>query len=120
MIHEERIWSFNTENFRVVLECAPEPYPDLSWADAETLEKLESGEYVNCLFAVKVFSATGQELGADYLGNSVYADPSQFRKEHIGARGKWGSYFRDMVHTAIEEARRELAYLRSIPARRVN
>lgn len=114
----ETLWTFKTENFRIVLGCEPERDPDVSWADAETLDKLESGEWVNVTFAVKVYSANGQELSAAYLGNSIYADPRDFRREHIGAQGKWGAYFRDMLSEAVAEARGELAFLRQIPLHR--
>jgi hypothetical protein len=80
--------------------------PDLSWADEEILDKLDRGIYVNVSFAVRVLYH-GREVGRDYLSNSVYENVASFR-DHIGSRGKWSSYFTDMVHTAIREARAEL------------
>ncbi len=100
----ETIWKFRTRNFTVALMCEDEQDPDLSWADEETLANLESGLWVNYVFAVKVFDSEYNEIGADYLGNSIYENSRYFR-DHIGARGQWGSYFRDMVSRAIEEAR---------------
>jgi hypothetical protein len=51
----------------------------------------------------------GQEVGADYLGQSIYENVSDFR-DHIGmnTRGH-GSYFSDMVRGAVAEARKNLA-----------
>lgn len=113
----ETLWTFRTANFKVELSCTDEPDPDLSWADEETLEKLESGEFVNVMFRVRVLGPNGEELGSDYLGNSVYSDVSEFRREHVGAQGRYGSYFRDMVSEAIREARRELRELHQVRVR---
>jgi hypothetical protein len=64
-----------------------------------------------------VFSQSGEMLGADYLGNSIYANVRDFRKEHVGAQGAHGSYFVDMVHEAIREARAHLRTLQTIKVR---
>jgi hypothetical protein len=102
----------------VTLECSPEDCPDLSWADEETLAKLDSGEWQNLTFKVAVYDRnTGAELAADYLGNSIYADPADFldhreaakQTRELRASGSpavVGSYFSDMVRTAIAEARK--------------
>lgn len=95
----DTIWEFNTANFTVICEALPEIDPDLSWADEETLERLESGEYVNLCWHVGVFH-NGHEIGSDYLGNSVYANPDDFLRN---------GYFFDMVRSAIADARRTLA-----------
>ncbi len=68
-------------------------------------------------FRVAVTGPNGITIGADWLGNSIYADVASFRREHIGARGRWGSYFRDMVRTSIAEARSELARIKALPLR---
>lgn len=108
-------WKFSTARFTVSLDWEYEQSPDLSWADDETNEKLESGEYINCTFRVRVL-CDGREVGADYLGNSIYTDPHSFYVEHLGVRAKsraegcnYGCYFTDMVATAIDEARKALA-----------
>lgn len=86
------IWTRTTPNFRVTLECDYERDEDLSWADEEVLENLRSGKWTNFTFAVKVYDRnTGAELGADYLGNSIYEDPSDFRRD---------GYFSDMLARA--------------------
>ena len=113
-----RIWKFKTRNFLVTLSAEYEEYPDLSWDDTgEVAEKLESGEWGNYCFAVKVYGPHGEEIAADYLCNSIHADPADFR-DHIGSQGKWGSYFTDMVHNAIAQARKSIADMRAIPIRR--
>jgi hypothetical protein len=103
------LWTFRTRNFCVTLECEPERDSDLSWADSETLDKLERGIYENVTFRVRVLYR-GATFGAEYLCNSVYEHVEDFRKEHIGARGQHG-YFVDMMHTAIDETR--VAFLKA-------
>lgn len=120
-----RIWQFKTRNFRVVLSAETEQDPDLSWDETgEVSAKLESGEWGNYCFAVRVYGPHGEELAADYLGNSIYADPAEFR-DHIGLAAKaradgrnYGSYFLDMVRTTIEEAREAMADLQGVRIRK--
>lgn len=102
----ESIWSFKTRNFTIDLACEEERDSDLSWADADTLEKLNDGTYVNVTFRVRVMYR-GAVLSDQYLGNSIYEDVRLFR-DHVGAKGKYGSYFTDMVHEACAEARKAL------------
>lgn len=102
------------------LECEPEQDEDLSWVedDQETLDNLESGLWTNYTFKVAVYDAHGRDLAADYLGNSIYANPLEFRdhracgranREHAaaGQPGRCGSYFKDMVRNVIHDARVE-------------
>jgi hypothetical protein len=108
----ETIWQFKTRRFRVVLAWEWEDYPDISWDDTgEVRAKLESGEWGNYAFSVKVY-CDGREIAADYLGNSIYADPKEFR-DHFGRKkngvSQYGSYFSDMVFEAISEARKALS-----------
>jgi len=114
MQHWTTIRSFRTARFNVTCDWTYEDCPDVSWADAETLAKLESGEYVNATFRVRVMY-DGREIAADYLGNSVYANPSDFAREHIGIKPKcradgmnYGTYFSGMMHEAISAARKAL------------
>lgn len=114
-MHFDTVWSFSTRNLRVELQCIEEPDPDLSWADAETMANIESGFWASYLFRVRItHKTTGAQLGTDYLGNSVYENPRDFR-DHIGNQGRHGSYFRDMVTQACQEARQTLRNLRAIP-----
>lgn len=113
----ETIWTFATPHFRVELACAPEESPDLSWnKTGEIAKKIDRGEYVNVCFRVRVLFE-GVTMGADYLGNSIYADVRDFRKEHVGARGQYGSYFVDMVREAISETRKQMRTFQTIKLR---
>jgi hypothetical protein len=125
MSHYENVWSFETANLRVSFDVAPEDYLDLSWDDDGSIrEGLESGKYVAFVARVRVtHKATGAELGADYLGCCIYESPREFM-DHRGLAAKsradrrnYGSYFSDMVRTACQEARKQLAALRNIPVR---
>lgn len=115
------IWQFKTKNFRVALSWDYEADADLSWDDdGEVTAKLESGEYVNCLFKVAVYGPNGAELAADYLGNSIHERPEDFR-DHLGiaAKGRadghnYGSYFTDMVRQVISEAREALRQAQTV------
>lgn len=113
----QTLWTFRTRNFRVTLECDYDnDSHDRSWADEETLSNLNDGTWASYLFKVAVYDASGAEIGADYLGDSIYADPLEFidhrecgraNREHAaaGRAGRCGSYFTDMVHEAIRQAR---------------
>ena len=100
------MYRFETANFTVVAMIEPDHDLDLSWDETgEVADKLERGVYE--AFETKVAVYHGDtEIGADYLGGSIYENPRDFFKEHIGAKGKYGSYFRDMVRSAIAEARK--------------
>lgn len=110
----QTIWQFNTKRFSIDLAWDYENDVDISWDDTgETAEKLQSGEWTCALFRVRV-RCDGRTVGEDYLGNSIYANVSEFR-DHIGLAAKaradghnYGSYFTDMVHSAIGEARKAL------------
>lgn len=93
------MWRFETARFAVVWSISPSKYPDLSWADQETLDNLESGFWTCFDSKVKV-TLDGVEIAADYLGESVYENPSDFRAD--------SGYFRDMVASAISDARKVL------------
>lgn len=108
----ETMWSFETAQFRIEWAIRQESDPDISHDEtSETADNLNSGLWVCfCSRMSVVHKETGAELGSDYLGNSIYENPSEFR-DHIGARGKYGSYFRDMVSESIKQARENLRYL---------
>ncbi len=116
------MWDFKTANFRVALECTPDYDLDLSWdEDGSTREALESGELIAFQAKVAVYDmTTGDEIGADYLGGCIYASVEDFidhrkcgkqNREYAaqGETGRCGSYFRDMVTEAIEQARKRYA-----------
>jgi len=80
---ETEMWRFETARFAVVWTISDCYDLDLSWdATGEVREKLESGEYQAFDSAVTVY-LDGREIAADYLGQSIYADPAEFR-DHIG------------------------------------
>lgn len=119
----EVIRRFQRDRFAVTLTCDYDEDCDLSWADDEVIRDIEDGNLGCFVFKVAV-TLDGREIGSDYLGGSVYADPREFAREHFGLRALsrrdnviYGSYFPDMVHTAISEAR---ATLRDLPKLREN
>lgn len=108
-----RLWQFKTKNFCVALHCETEAFPDLSFDETgETQEKIASGAW-ECVCFVVTVRWNGRYLADTTLGNSIYADVRDFRKEHIGAKGRYGSYFRDMVREAVSDARSELQRIKS-------
>lgn len=82
-MYRETLWAFSTANFRVEWQVSPCTDLDLSFDDTgETAEKIASGEWLAFDSAVRVFYR-GAEVGCDYLGQSIYEDPRDFR-DHIG------------------------------------
>lgn len=115
----ETIWERKTPNFRVALEAAPDDdfVLDFEDPDGSTADNLASGLWTAFQFKVAVYDADGREIGADYLGGSIYENASEFIDHRLvgrsnreyaakGERGRCGSYFTDMLHTAIAEARK--------------
>ena len=104
----DRIWTFKTAALEVFCDCEPEQDEDLSWADEETLHKIDMGDLVNLTWHVGVL-VNGELYADSHLGNSVYETPADFTKEHLGMNGKgYGSYFADMVHECLKETRKKL------------
>lgn len=95
--------TINTPQFAVSLQCTYEESPDSSWWDDETRDQITRGVYGVYVFRVVVFWR-GIEIGADYLGDSVYENPRDFATEHRAG----ASYFSDMLRAAILDARRVL------------
>lgn len=111
------IWRFRTRNFTVEVDCDYETEClDLSWDETgEIREAIESGEMAAYVMRARVLDKHGNEIGRDYLGQSIYADPREFR-DHVGLVIKsredgrnYGSYFVDMVREAIREGRQTYA-----------
>jgi hypothetical protein len=120
-------WQFRTKRFRVSLEVTRDHgyQYDGDDEDGETQAKLDSGEYVAFDSRV-IVELDGEEIGADSLGGSVYADgeEEQFWTAHRdpdpmnrncsimrAARGERCvicHYFPDMVRLAIAEARQHI------------
>lgn len=105
------VWSFKTKHFQVIVDYDyDEDSQPTDWDETgETAAKIASGEWAQYVFRARVIErATGNVLATDYLGDSIYENPEDFR-DHVGARGKHGSYFTDMVREVINGAREEYA-----------
>lgn len=112
--YHETLWSFRTARFEVQWRVYPSEQLDLSWDDTgETRENLNSGLW--CAFdSEMVLLLDGAEIATDWLCESVYENPSDFR-DHFGIRFKsreagcnYGSYFADMVREVCREGRKAL------------
>lgn len=124
------IREFETANFKVIVDAIEENNPDISFDDtSETADNLDSGKWVIfCARARVIHKPTGLELGSDYLGNCIYASIEAFEDhrecakqnaeyERKGIAGRCGSYFADMVHQSISEARETLATMKETRVR---
>jgi len=101
------MYTFKTRRFIVRATIEPDNDVDLSWDDTGEIAKgLNSGLYAAFNTTVTVETRNGQELGRDTICGSVYENPADFFSEHRGSRGKWGSYFADLVRGAISQARK--------------
>ena len=132
MNYSNELWRFNTNRFSIVCTAEDEWDVDLSWDETgETAEKIESGEWTVFCAKVEVLF-DGVEIASDYLGQCIYADPSDFVTGHRDAdpmnrncsimrKARGGNvcichYFPDMVSTAIKEARQALSNVPKIRA----
>lgn len=108
----ETLWTFKTARFTVKwqVEFDPSYRYDGDDDDGSIQAAIDSGEMVAFDSKVSVW-LDGCEISADYLGGSVYyAHQVETFRDHVGmnARGH-GSYFSDMIRTAIKEARATLS-----------
>jgi hypothetical protein len=130
----QTVWSFDTARFSVALEIEEIDGFEYDGDDenGETQEALDSGAFVAFDSRV-VVRLDGEEIGADYLGSSVYAadSTSEFWQAHRDAnpmnrncsimRAASGDnvcichYFPDMVREAVKAAR---AFLCTAPRMR--
>jgi hypothetical protein len=106
--HWETVWTFNTARFVVTLDIAPEDMPpeDGLCFDDDVAFAREGGWHwfqarVQVAFhdvrnPAKWAVTRDRVLGEDYLGGCSYHDLEGFKS---------GGYFRDMVRSAITEAR---------------
>ena len=107
-------YRFKTQNFTILYTDEEEQEFDLSWDETgEARTKLDSGEWQMFVAKVAVLFR-GREIASESLGGCIHADPVDFR-DHVGTRGAFGSYFKDMVHAAIAEARATLKDMRRHP-----
>jgi hypothetical protein len=123
----DTIREFKTKNFTVRMTAEEDNDIDLSWdEDGSVLAGLESGKFIAFCAACKVYFR-GNEVASDYLGQCIYESPRAFM-DHIGIRryspnpgkipaGQCGSYFSDMVRSAIAEARKAISDMQSVRVR---
>lgn len=120
----ETVWRFATARFEVKLQLAQDVGYQYDGDDenGETQAALDSGEYIAFDSRVVVY-CDGRELGADYLGGSVYAcddyqefwtahrDPNPENRNCAATNAKHiiCHYFPGMVRQAIGEARKALS-----------
>lgn len=102
------IWSFQTANYRIAFDAYPCEDLNLSWdEDGSTQSGLDNGKFVAFNACVSVSHIPTMEvLGEDWLCECIYVSPKAFIdhrgiKTHPGC----GSYFSDIVRTAISAAR---------------
>ncbi len=122
------IRTFKTKNFTIIIDAIEEDSPDFSWdATGEVLEKVERGDYLCFTARVRVL-LHGREIGVDYLGNCIYESFDKFMDHwecgkqnrtwaKQGKKGRCRSYFKDMIHAAITEARKELKEAQTVKVR---
>ena len=115
------IRTFETANFKIVVDAEEEFDLDLSWDETgEVAEKLDSGEYIAFCAHAYVLGPNDETLANDYLGNCIYEFLGAFMDhkecgaqnreyERQGVAGRCGSYFSDMVSRVIEGARQAIA-----------
>jgi len=96
--------------------------------DGSVSRAIDNGELM--VFCAKAACyLDGLELATDYLGNCIYASPREFM-DHLGIRAHnaklsaeagrrvvCGSYFTDMIHTVIREARQAVRDLQCVRVR---
>lgn len=124
---DNEIWSFETENFRVVATAEPEEIdPADSFEFEDDIEFARSGDPAHwfCAVVTVFHKPTGMELGSDCLGGCSYNSFEEFVSGHrqggpenrntlaMKARNiVIGHYFPDMVAEAISRARASLSSL---------
>lgn len=114
--NKTEMFRFETANFLIRATIEPDSDLDLSWdKTGEVREKLSDGEY-EAFGTVVTVEHDGLVLGESSLWGSIYADPAEFFKEHVGLAAKsradgrsYGCYFPGMISEAIGEARKTLA-----------
>jgi hypothetical protein len=122
------IRKFETENFTVIVDAQEENDLDLSFdEDGSVAEGLDSGKFVAFVARARVLFH-GEEIAVDYLGGCVYESIEEFMDhrecgranrtfEEHGQSGRCGSYFTDMIHTVVTEAREHLAKMKAVRVR---
>lgn len=114
MTHWETIWQFQTANFCVTCDVAPEEMdPADSFCCQDDIDAVRTGAVDWFMVRVQV-SLGANVLGEDYLGGCAYRNASDF------ARGAdRDGYFRDVVRAVIGDARKKLSTIRLLGCREV-
>lgn len=122
------IRTFKAGRFTVTVDAMEDDSLDLSFDETgEVAEKIESGEYVAFCVRARVL-LDGNEIASDYLGNCIYSSFAEFEDHREcgaqtrklrseGSSATVGSYFSDMVHNVITEARQAVRQMQSIKVR---
>lgn len=128
-MHWETVWQFNTANYRVALEIAPEEMdPADSFEFAEDIAAVRNGNVEWFVARVSIYVKTEHgevRLGCDVLGGCAYETVREFYTSHRDPdpmcrnssimRAKNGGnmvichYFPSMVAVAIKDARANAA-----------
>lgn len=102
----EQVWSFTTERFTVTLAVRPEEDdPTDHFEFTDDVEFANEGGWHWFQARVQVFVEDDHVLGEDYLGGCSYHNLEDFKR---------GGYFRDMVRTAVADARQTLHRLATL------
>lgn len=124
-MHYETVWSFETANFLVTLDVAPEemdPADSFEFEDDITAVRDGRVEWFQARAAVWLVES-GAMIGADYLGECAYENIRRdFVESHWRAPADSRNtlamraqnraacdYFPGMIRAAIEDARRAVA-----------
>jgi len=105
----KKMWQFKTRNFTVRWLISPDVLntDGLTASEAAEWKKNVRSRKWKCFQSdiEVVCNATGILLGHASIGNSVRANPAEFR-DHFGVTALGcGSYFKQMVAAAVAEAR---------------
>lgn len=111
---KEIIRTFKKKNFELMVYATEDHDTDLSWDESgEVRKKIDTGE-LECFSVRAELRCRGVLIGCDTLCGCTYKSPSDFQ-DHFGMRRLGhGSYFSDMVRSAIDEGRKTLFDLRGV------
>lgn len=125
----EVIRDFATRQYRVRIEAVGDDDLDLSWDETgEVARKLQCGLLENFCARVVVVHVRCGVIGEAFLGGCIYEQPADFMDHKAvgrqnralarrGETGRVGSYFVDMIHEAIAEARDNMQALNRVYVR---
>jgi hypothetical protein len=102
----ETVWEFKTARFRIALEIEPEDMdPADSFQFQDDIDAVRNGE-VEWFYARVAVYMDDNRIAWDGLGGCAYKRVSDFYDAHWKYRE--GTYFTDMVRSAISQARKVL------------